>query len=379
MSSANLVKIIIPEVDVTAWMGGKLYYENLKKTVEEFFPNISFVTYDARFKPGVETGIKARIARKIKGVNYIDALHQNAKEYFNGLTGNCKSVIFSNHSITYTGGVPYLFWIPDFQFLHLPEFAEPEYIERQKKLASSGAAQATAVLLSSNDARQDFLNFVPEYSNKARVVSFVKSIDKRYLQNSPELVAKKYHLPNSFFYVPNQFWKHKNHLLVLKALVVLKQQGVVPFVVFSGNCNDFRNPDYFSELLNYTNTNGIREQVAFLGMIPYEDVIALIRQSVAVINPSLFEGWSTTVEEVKSRGKRMLLSDLSVHREQFSDNDAFFAVSDPAELAEKMKTFLSLVPGPDQERENMAEVATVSRRRIFAEQFVAIINDLIAL
>ncbi len=38
--------------------------------------------------------------------------------------------------------------------------------------------------------------------------------------------------------------------------------------------------------------------------------------STALINPSQFEGWSTTVEEAKSLGVKMLLSDLEVHKEQ---------------------------------------------------------------
>jgi glycosyltransferase involved in cell wall biosynthesis len=41
-----------------------------------------------------------------------------------------------------------------------------------------------------------------------------------------------------------------------------------------------------------------------------------MRASTALINPSLFEGWSTTVEEAKSTGTPMILSDLGVHREQ---------------------------------------------------------------
>ena len=38
--------------------------------------------------------------------------------------------------------------------------------------------------------------------------------------------------------------------------------------------------------------------------------------SVALLNPSHFEGWSTTVEEARALGVPMLLSDLDVHLEQ---------------------------------------------------------------
>jgi glycosyltransferase involved in cell wall biosynthesis len=51
-----------------------------------------------------------------------------------------------------------------------------------------------------------------------------------------------------------------------------------------------------------------------------------------MINPSYFEGWSTTVEEGKSFSKRLILSDINVHREQ-SPNSLFFNPNSPEELA----------------------------------------------
>ena len=73
-----------------------------------------------------------------------------------------------------------------------------------------------------------------------------------------------------------------------------------------------------------------------LGLVPRSDVIALMRYSRALINPSFFEGWSTTVEEAKSTGKRIILSDIDVHKEQNPPDGVFFNPKDPKDLAEKM-------------------------------------------
>ena len=51
-------------------------------------------------------------------------------------------------------------------------------------------------------------------------------------------------------------------------------------------------------------------------MIPKNDVSKLIYKSKAVINPSLFEGWNTSVEEAQNTKKKIILSDIAVHREQ---------------------------------------------------------------
>ena len=71
-------------------------------------------------------------------------------------------------------------------------------------------------------------------------------------------------------------------------------------------------------------------------MLSYADVQALAEASLGYINPSFFEGWSTTVEEAKYRGKPILLSDLKVHREQAPRRGVFFDPNDPEDLAKKM-------------------------------------------
>jgi glycosyltransferase involved in cell wall biosynthesis len=73
-----------------------------------------------------------------------------------------------------------------------------------------------------------------------------------------------------------------------------------------------------------------------LGVVPHERVAALLRESVT-LNPSLFEGWSTTVEEAKSSGKRVLLSDIPRHREQEARSGQFFDPRDPEALAAALR------------------------------------------
>jgi glycosyltransferase involved in cell wall biosynthesis len=62
-------------------------------------------------------------------------------------------------------------------------------------------------------------------------------------------------------------------------------------------------------------------------------VYALLRSSIALINPSRIEGWSTTVEEAKSFGVPMILSDINVHREQTDGMARYFGTDDAEALA----------------------------------------------
>ena len=74
-------------------------------------------------------------------------------------------------------------------------------------------------------------------------------------------------------------------------------------------------------------------------MIPYNDVIHLMYASCAVINPSFFEGWSTTVEEAKSLKKDLIVSNLRVHIEQLKENARFFNPDSYEELSNILEQF----------------------------------------
>ena len=91
--------------------------------------------------------------------------------------------------------------------------------------------------------------------------------------------------------------------------------------------------------------NGLIERVPdnkykVLGLVPREDMLTLMSACVAVINPSKFEGWSTTVEEAKYMGKRLILSNLPVHIEQEPADSIFLDVSDVESLSAALNKIL---------------------------------------
>ena len=54
---------------------------------------------------------------------------------------------------------------------------------------------------------------------RSRVLSFVPGPRVDLADLTPrEALAQKLGLPPRYFHLPNQFWKHKNHALVIEAL-----------------------------------------------------------------------------------------------------------------------------------------------------------------
>jgi len=60
--------------------------------------------------------------------------------------------------------------------------------------------------------------------------------------------------------------------------------------------------------------------------------VQLLRDCDLIVQPSLFEGWSTVVEDAKALGQRIVLSDLPVHREQEPPAALFFDPMSPQDL-----------------------------------------------
>jgi glycosyltransferase involved in cell wall biosynthesis len=257
-------------------------------------------------------------------------------------------------------------WLPDFQFTRLPHNGIVNYADK--------------VVVSSNDGAKDFLEFNGGKStNKLKVLQFVTQPNTRILalEYSLELMTK-YGIEDKFFYMPNQLWKHKNHLVVIEALRILKSRGSHAQVICSGGLDDFRDSNFKSYVFAKIKEYNLSDNIKFLGLIPYDDVQYLMRYCLAILNPSLFEGWSSTVEEAKSIGKGMILSDLDVHFEQAPMDSLFFPRNDPVELADLIENIKNTKKsGPNHQLEDKAKGLLTERTRQFGTNYLELIKDVI--
>jgi len=265
-------------------------------------------------------------------------------------------------------------WLPDFQFLHLPHLWSDAELERMRQGSSEVCRNADALIVSSADALRDLRSFAPGLAKPAHVLHFTpRRIDFGALIPEADL-RRKFDLPDRYFFLPNQFWAHKNHGVVIDALIELKKRGSPVVVVCTGKPVDPRRPAHFEQLMARATEGGIAREFRVLGMVQYTEMLSLMRHSHAVLNPSRFEGWSTTVEEGKAMGKRMILSDIAVHREQAPPLAMYFGPDDPHALADALAEALAQ---PTAERDAAELDAEHQRRsRQFAEAYLAIVESL---
>lgn len=267
--------------------------------------------------------------------------------------------------------IPVLAWMPDFQHQHLQHlFSRFEFWRREVGFRAQIGSGRT-VMLSSEDARADCERFYPNARGRTAVVRFAVPVDPAVLTSDPADVAHEYQLPERFFYLPNQFWKHKNHILVIEALSILKRRGCELVVAATGKADDPRHPDHYARLQAMVAERGLENNFRFLGLVPRAHVFGLMRACTALINPSRFEGWSTPVEESKTLGVPMLLSNLRVHREQVGESAGLFDLDSPEALADLLQTYPEMSAPVRRERERAAVAASTDRVRQFALDFAA--------
>ncbi len=363
------------------WMGGLNYFKNLLFAIntakDEEIEIVVFVGKNtdieikkmfSAYAPVIENSLFDRkslkwyiqkVEQKIFRTNYL--LTRFFKKY--------NIQVVSHASFFGTKGIKTINWIPDFQHIHLPQMFSAKEIKKRDNNFLELIRYSDKIVLSSDDALKDFKAFAPDYTFKASVLQFVSQPDKKYFdiqENEKKRLFEKYNLPDEFYYLPNQFWKHKNHMLAFQSIKLLVDNKVNICLVCTGYLEDYRNSDYIIEIQNFVKYNQLENSIKLLGLVDYEDVFRLIKFSKAVINPSLFEGWSSTVEECKSIGKNMILSDLDVHKEQYPEA-TFFDRNSSLSLSNVLKDYV-------KPEESLGDQNLEKRTRDFALKYINLIK-----
>ncbi len=268
----------------------------------------------------------------------------------------------------YLESIPFekrIYWIPDFQDKHYPEFFTQEGLATKHERSQWIANHAKNIILSSEAVKKDWEEFYPNYKGKTRVVHFAVT-HPEYDSLEISDVLRKFNLPKEYFFAPNQFWAHKNHIIVIKAAEILKEQGNPVIIAFSGKENDNRNPGYTEKLKAYVQENNLNDVIRFLGFLDRREQLKLMKHAVAVIQPSLFEGWSTVIEDAMAMNQRVIASDLEVNKEQLMDNGLYFEKNNPNDLAEKLKHIATYA--------NLIDYQYSLKQKQFALNFLACVN-----
>lgn len=230
---------------------------------------------------------------------------------------------------------PFIYNPHDLQHLHYPQFFPREDIVARESSWPLACHLAHAVVTDSQWVKEDVAQ---RYSIAREKVFSIPmgpptelygTLTDEYLANT----RAKFQLPETFAFYPAQTWQHKNHLRLVQALAILRDQdGIALNVICSGKRNEF-----FATIERRVRELGLDSQIRFLGFVEPMELSALYHLAQFVIHPSLFEGGGLPILEAFREGVPVACSNTTSLPEYAGDAALYFDPKSPANIADALK------------------------------------------
>ena len=233
-------------------------------------------------------------------------------------------------------------WITDFQHLYYPQYFT--FLERVFRTINIfyTALSSSKIILSSKASANDLKKIINFNLKKIFVHSFFfRNYNLKNIININRL-KKKFHIKKNFFFLPNQYWFHKNHLLVLKSIIDLKKRYNLSInVISTGSMYAKNSKIYFQQVNDYVEEQGLKDNYKYIGIVSEKELWSLMYYSLAIINPSEFEGWNTSVMQAKALSKYNIVSNIKAHIEQKNSKSILFVNNNFISLSDAILKFLN--------------------------------------
>lgn len=157
-------------------------------------------------------------------------------------------------------------------------------------------------------------------------------------EESKALIAKYNLFPNDYYVVPGRLLKIKGQDVFLKTVApILREKNIK--VVFAGY-GSFR-----TELLEIIEKEKLNDLISFTGLIDNYDMLAILKNSIFVIVPSIYEGLGNVVIESYMMGKTVLANNVGGLPEIIKNEKTGYMYNNVEEL---FSLFNAITSNPDE-------------------------------
>lgn len=195
--------------------------------------------------------------------------------------------------------------------------------------------RATMIIAGTDAGRLEIERFYQVTSDRIKILPHpTPAFTLRAQPDDVEPLLKKYGLKRNYLFYPAQFWSHKNHVNLLRAAAILRDEHRHEFqLVFVGS--DKGNQEYVKSFASQFKPS---LDVAFLGFVPLDDLIALYRGAFALTYVTFFGPENLPPLEAFALGCPVIASDVPGAREQLGDAALLVEPRQPAAIANAVKT-----------------------------------------
>jgi glycosyltransferase involved in cell wall biosynthesis len=256
----------------------------------------------------------------------VDIYHGVSNELPNGIGRSGAKTVVTVHDIIFE------------RFPETYHFDE-RYVHRWK--IKYACRVADAVIAISEQTKNDLVELYKVPAEKISVVyQSCNPIFQRLVSNEEKLdIKKQYDLPDKYFLFVSSIAPRKNLIAVCKALVALKDQMQIPLVVIGNGKKEKEEAKIFME------ANGVAQLLILLNEKPESkesrfttaaDFPAIYQQALALVYPSIFEGFGAPLLEALWSGLPVISSNASCLPEVGGDAALYFEPHDISTLSQHL-------------------------------------------
>jgi glycosyltransferase involved in cell wall biosynthesis len=256
----------------------------------------------------------------------LTALKENSIDMIWSLTPYCPTM-----------EIPYILTLWDLEHRNYPYF--PEVSENgtwllRESYYSKFLKRAAIVITGTEVGKTEIENFYQLPSKRIKVLHFpVPKFNVNTEANDLTLLLNN-NIPKNYLFYPAQFWPHKNHITLLKAIKHLQNKYDLNLpVVFVGS--DKGNENYVKE---YTRRLDLEKRVYFLGFVSREDLFYLYKNALALTFVTHFGPDNLPPLEAFSLGCPVIASKVSGANEQLGNAAMLVDPEDEEQIAEAIKS-----------------------------------------
>ncbi|MDQ5884608.1 MAG: hypothetical protein QG556_948, partial [Pseudomonadota bacterium] len=232
--------------------------------------------------------------------------------------------------------IPTVAIIYDLQYLTYPSFFEFEDLLNRKYTMQHACQKSTALVAISEYSRKRTLETqnISEEKIKTIPICLSQRLDNCLMSDN---IFKKYHLQSQkYFIYPANFWKHKNHEMLILAFQLFLEKVDEDFklVLTGAPCE---RQGFLKEVVYRKN---LESSILFLDYVSNDELALLMKNSLALVFPSLYEGFGMPVVEAMALGVPVLSSNTTSLPEVAGSAALLF---DPKDLDSIVNAFLSML------------------------------------
>ncbi len=266
--------------------------------------------------------------------------------------------------------VPYIFTVWDLGHRMTPFFPEVSTVgwtwEAREATYQKMLYRASYVVTGNDEGKREILANYPMNAEKIKVVPFPV----------PESCNRQLVLPESvpgivepFIFYPAQFWAHKNHVILVKALNYLRAEKHINI-----NCyfvgTDQGNQDFIQRQIADCR---LGDQIKILGFVDEVTLRFLYKKAFAMTFVSLLGPNNLPPLEAAALGCPIILSDLPGHREQMQDAALYVNAKDSRAVGDAIGAIL----GDSRLRDELIAKGTELTKRLGEKSYFARILEIV--